>query len=85
MNKECPADWYKFENSCYQTYPANTYQKAMDKCFWLLNKKKYMRRPYLVNIESSKEMNFLMDLMMNNSMKEMYIGANNIIQRSMIS
>jgi len=57
----------------------------MDKCFWLLNKKKYMRRPYLVNIESSKEMNFLMDLMMNNSMKEMYIGANNIIQRSMIS
>lgn len=79
---ECPNDWFKFESSCYQTYPANTYQKAMDKCFWLLNKQKYMKRPYLANIESQNEMDFLMNLMIENRVKEMYIGANNIIKRT---
>lgn len=80
--KDCPHDWFNFESSCYQTYGANTYQKAMDKCFWLLNKQKYMKRPYLANIESPPEMDFLMKLMIENKVKEMYIGANNIIKRS---
>lgn len=82
MIAECPNNWYSFDNSCYQTYPANTYQKAMDKCFWLLNKKKYIKRPYLANIESQEEMDFLMNLMIEDKVKEMYIGANNIIKRT---
>lgn len=38
--------------------------------------------PYLVNIEGDEELNFIMGLMINNDIKEMYIGANNIIKRS---
>ena len=41
-----------------------------------------MKRPYLANIESQEEMDFLMKLMIENKVKEMYIGANNIIKRS---
>jgi hypothetical protein len=43
-----------------------------------------MKRPYLANIESPAEMDFLMKLMIENKVKEMYIGANNIIKRSKI-
>lgn len=41
-----------------------------------------IRRPYLANIESAEEMNFVMSLMISKDIKEIYIGANNLIKRS---
>jgi hypothetical protein len=43
-----------------------------------------IKRPYLVNIESNEEKKFVMSLMINKDIKEMYIGANNLVKKCRI-
>jgi hypothetical protein len=54
----------------------------MDKCFRLLVKQTYMKRAYLANLENQYEMNYVMYIMQSSGLKDIYIGANNIIKRS---
>ncbi len=68
--------------SCYKHYDPAPYSIAVDRCFRLVSKQHYIKRPYLVNIESKGEMDFVMSIMDKNNIKELYVGANNIVKRS---
>jgi hypothetical protein len=54
-----------------------------DKCFNLLSKQRYMRKPYIVSIESDEEMSFIYSLMISTGASQIYVGANNIIKKSL--
>ena len=41
-----------------------------------------MKRAYLANLENQYEMNYVMYIMQSSGLKDIYIGANNIIKRS---
>ncbi|CAF0743039.1 unnamed protein product [Brachionus calyciflorus] len=79
---ECPIDWFKFKSSCYKNYASAPYSTAMETCFKASQKNGAIKQPYLTNIESDEEMNFVMRFMIQNGINEIYVGANNLIKKS---